>query len=114
MSILLILCVDAEGKWPTFPVVWMPWELKMLQPYLTPQELPDTQLLKEIYDYAMSLMQRNKNDISRDAVRHQSDAVPGIQICARVDDLCHHGVRCVFRQAGGVSGFCQPVYRHTK
>ena len=47
---------------PAFPLVWMPWELKMLQPYLTPQELPDTQL-KEIYDYAMSIAQRNNNDI---------------------------------------------------
>jgi transglutaminase-like putative cysteine protease len=47
---------------PAFPIVWMPWELKMLQPYLTPQELPDTQL-KEIYDYATSVAQRNKGDI---------------------------------------------------
>jgi len=47
---------------PTFPLVWMPWELKMLQPYLTPQELPDTQL-KEIYDYAMGFAQRNHNDV---------------------------------------------------
>ena len=47
---------------PTFPMVWMPWELKMLQPYLTPQELPDTQL-KEIYDYAMTFAQNNNNDV---------------------------------------------------
>jgi transglutaminase-like putative cysteine protease len=47
---------------PAFPLVWMPWELKMLQPYLTPQELPDTQL-KEIYDYAMGFAQRNRNDV---------------------------------------------------
>lgn len=47
---------------PTFPLVWMPWEIKMHQPYLTPQELPDTQL-KEIYDYAMDFMKRNNNDI---------------------------------------------------
>ena len=47
---------------PTFPVSWMPWELKMLQPYLTPQELPDTQLA-ELYDYAMSFVKRNNNDL---------------------------------------------------
>ncbi len=47
---------------PAIPMVWMPWELKMLQPYLTPQELPDTQL-KEIYDYALTFAQRNKNDL---------------------------------------------------
>lgn len=47
---------------PTFPLVWMPWELKMLQPYLTPQELPDTQMA-ELYDYAMSFVKRNNNDL---------------------------------------------------
>ena len=47
---------------PAFPLVWMPWEHKMLSPYLTPQELPDTQL-REIYDYAMSFVERNKNDL---------------------------------------------------
>ncbi len=50
------------GQRPTFPLSWMPWELKILTPYLTPQELPDTQL-KEIYDYAWSFAQRNKNDV---------------------------------------------------
>ncbi len=47
---------------PAFPLVWMPWELKMLQPYLTPQELPDTQLA-ELYDYAMSFVKRNNQDL---------------------------------------------------
>jgi transglutaminase-like putative cysteine protease len=47
---------------PTFPLVWMPWELKMLQPYLTPTEIPDTQLL-ELYEYAMSFARANKNDV---------------------------------------------------
>src|SRR5687768_6674009 len=37
---------------PSFPLVWMPWERTMLAPYLTPVELPDTQLLA-LYDYAM-------------------------------------------------------------
>ncbi|MBA4015820.1 MAG: hypothetical protein C0483_01390 [Pirellula sp.] len=47
---------------PTFPVSWMPWDYKMLSPYLTPIELPETQLA-EIYDYAMSFVQRNNNDL---------------------------------------------------
>ena len=47
---------------PAFPLVWMPWEIKMLQPYLTSQELPDTQLA-ELYEYAQSFVQRNKGDI---------------------------------------------------
>ena len=47
---------------PTFPVAWMPWEIKMLQPYLTSQELPDTQLT-ELYEYAQSFVKRNKGDV---------------------------------------------------
>lgn len=47
---------------PTFPVSWMPWDYKMLSPYLTPVELPETQLT-EIYDYAMSFVQQNNNDL---------------------------------------------------
>ena len=47
---------------PSFPLVWMPWEQKMLQPYLTPAEMPETQLM-ELYDYAMSFAERNKRDL---------------------------------------------------
>jgi transglutaminase-like putative cysteine protease len=47
---------------PAFPLVWMPWEQTMLQPYLQPEELPDTQLL-ELYDYAMSFVERNNRDL---------------------------------------------------
>lgn len=47
---------------PTFPVSWMPWDHKMLSPYLTSAELPETQLT-EIHDYAMSFVERNKNDL---------------------------------------------------
>jgi transglutaminase-like putative cysteine protease len=47
---------------PTFPLAWMPWEQKMLQPYLTPQELPETQL-RELYDYAMGFVEQNNRDL---------------------------------------------------
>jgi transglutaminase-like putative cysteine protease len=47
---------------PSFPLVWMPWEYKMLSPYLTPIELPETQLL-ELYDYAMSFAEQNGHDL---------------------------------------------------
>ncbi len=47
---------------PAFPLVWMPWEQTMLQPYLQPEELPDSQL-RELYDYAMSVVERNKRDL---------------------------------------------------
>jgi transglutaminase-like putative cysteine protease len=47
---------------PSFPLVWMPWERTMLSPYLTPDELPDTQL-QDLYDYAMGFVKRNKGDL---------------------------------------------------
>lgn len=46
----------------TFPLVWMPWEQKMLGPYLQPMELPDTQL-REILNYALSFVERNNRDL---------------------------------------------------
>lgn len=47
---------------PSFPLVWMPWEQKMLEPYLQPEELPESQL-RELYDYAMSVVERNNQDL---------------------------------------------------
>jgi len=47
---------------PAYPLVWMPWERVMLSPYLTPVELPDTQL-QEITEYAMSFVNRNEQDL---------------------------------------------------
>lgn len=47
---------------PSFPLVWMPWEHMMLAPYLAPVELPETQL-RELYDYAMSFVERNHQDL---------------------------------------------------
>src|SRR5688500_8903344 len=34
---------------PSFPLSWMPWELKMLTPYLASVELPEEQL-RELFD----------------------------------------------------------------
>ena len=47
---------------PSYPLVWMPWEHMMLSPYLAPIELPETQL-RELYDYAMSFVERNNRDL---------------------------------------------------
>jgi transglutaminase-like putative cysteine protease len=47
---------------PSWPLVWMPWERTMLAPYLTPEELPDTQL-RELYDYGMQFVTRNNGDL---------------------------------------------------
>jgi transglutaminase-like putative cysteine protease len=46
----------------SYPLVWMPWERTMLAPYLTPVELPDTQL-QELTDYAMGFVRRNQFDL---------------------------------------------------
>lgn len=47
---------------PSYPLAWMPWERKMLEPYLNPVELPETQL-EEIYQYAMSFVEANNYDL---------------------------------------------------
>jgi transglutaminase-like putative cysteine protease len=46
----------------TFPVHWMPWESKMLVPFLAPVELPETQL-NEIHEFAMGFVTRNRQDL---------------------------------------------------
>jgi transglutaminase-like putative cysteine protease len=66
-SVVELLDVDPFGFAklpirPSFPVAWMPWEQNMLNPYLTPLELPETQLT-ELFDYAMSFVDRNKHDL---------------------------------------------------
>lgn len=47
---------------PSWPLVWMPWERTMLAAYLTPSELPDTQL-QALYDYGMEFVNRNNGDL---------------------------------------------------
>ena len=48
-------------RW-SIPLVWMPWQRHMLQPYLLPEELPDSQL-EELSEYAMSFVERNDYDL---------------------------------------------------
>ncbi|WP_233597271.1 transglutaminase family protein [Corallococcus sp. CA041A] len=43
-------------------LVWMPWQANMLQPYLLPPELPDTQV-EELLEYAMIFARRNDFDL---------------------------------------------------
>jgi transglutaminase-like putative cysteine protease len=42
----------------TIPLVWMPWQRQVLQPYLLPPELPESELV-ELIEYAMSFARRN-------------------------------------------------------
>lgn len=46
----------------TVPLSWMPWQRQMMLPYLLPEELPEPQL-QELFDYAMSFVERQDYDI---------------------------------------------------
>ena len=47
---------------PAFPRDWMPWEQAMRDPYLRPQELPDTEIA-ELFAYAMTFVENNGRDL---------------------------------------------------
>jgi transglutaminase-like putative cysteine protease len=51
---------DLLHQQSTLPLVWMPWDHIMLQAYLTPPELAESELF-ELFDYAMSFVKRNNN-----------------------------------------------------
>jgi transglutaminase-like putative cysteine protease/predicted glutamine amidotransferase len=46
----------------TIPLLWMPWHRQVLQPFLLPEELPESQL-HELSDYAMTFVERNDYDL---------------------------------------------------
>jgi transglutaminase-like putative cysteine protease/predicted glutamine amidotransferase len=46
----------------TIPLVWMPWQRQVLDPFLLPVELPETELA-ELAEYAMSFVKRNEYDL---------------------------------------------------
>ena len=46
----------------SIPLVWMPWQRQILEPFLLPPELPESQL-NELLDYAMSFVKRNDSDL---------------------------------------------------
>lgn len=51
-----------EGPRPRLPVSWMQAERVMLAPYLTPEELPDTQL-EEMEEFAKAIAKENGDDL---------------------------------------------------
>jgi transglutaminase-like putative cysteine protease/predicted glutamine amidotransferase len=62
-----VLDVDPLGFGPlkvssTIPLVWMPWQRQVLDPFLLPPELPETELA-ELAEYAMSFVKRNEYDL---------------------------------------------------
>lgn len=46
----------------TIPLIWMPWDRIMMQAYLVPPELPESQL-RILSDYALAFIKRNNNDL---------------------------------------------------
>ena len=46
----------------SIPLAWMPWQRQILQPFLLPPELPESEL-NELLDYAMSFVKRNDSDL---------------------------------------------------
>ena len=66
-SVVEVLDVDPLGFGPlrvrsTIPLVWMPWQRQVLDPFLLPPELPETEL-GELADYAMSFVKRSDYDL---------------------------------------------------
>jgi transglutaminase-like putative cysteine protease len=46
----------------TLPLAWMPWQRQVLQPFLLPEELPESEL-QDLVEYANSFVDRNGNDL---------------------------------------------------
>jgi transglutaminase-like putative cysteine protease/predicted glutamine amidotransferase len=46
----------------SLPLAWMPWQRQVLQPYLLPPELPESEL-EELMAYAMRFVRRNDSDL---------------------------------------------------
>ncbi|MFL5378171.1 MAG: class II glutamine amidotransferase [Myxococcales bacterium] len=46
----------------TIPLVWMPWQRQILQPFLLPPELAESELM-ELNEYAMSFARRNDYEL---------------------------------------------------
>jgi transglutaminase-like putative cysteine protease/predicted glutamine amidotransferase len=66
-SVVEVLDVDPLASEPihvssSIPLVWMPWQRQVLDPYLLPPELAETELA-ELAEYAMSFVKRNDSDL---------------------------------------------------
>jgi transglutaminase-like putative cysteine protease/predicted glutamine amidotransferase len=66
-SVVEVLDVDPLGFGPlhvssTIPLVWMPWQRQVLDPFLLPPELPETEL-SDLAKYAMSFVKRNDYEL---------------------------------------------------
>jgi transglutaminase-like putative cysteine protease/predicted glutamine amidotransferase len=67
------LSFDLRHVPTAIPLVWMPWQKTMLNPYLQAAELPETELA-ELVDYAMRFVKRNAGDVL-DTLLDLNDAI---------------------------------------
>jgi transglutaminase-like putative cysteine protease/predicted glutamine amidotransferase len=86
-SVVEVHDVDLLGFGPlhvssTIPLVWMPWQRQVLDPYLLPPELADTEL-SELAEYAMSFVKRNDYELLptlrdiNDTIYREFSYIPG-------------------------------------
>ena len=67
------LSFDLRHVPTAIPLVWMPWQKTMLNPYLQAPELPETEL-NELVEYAMRFVKRNTGDVL-DTLLDLNDAI---------------------------------------
>ncbi len=76
------LAFDERHVRSAIPLVWMPWQRTMLQPYLHAPELAESELA-ELVDYGMRFVARNDGDVLdtlldiNDAIHREYTYVPG-------------------------------------
>ena len=54
--------VELAHQSRTLPMIWMPWDRIMMEAFLRPPELPESELF-ELAEYAMSFVKKNNNDV---------------------------------------------------
>ena len=67
------LSFDLRHVPTAIPLVWMPWQKTMLNPYLQAPELPESEL-SELVEYAMRFVKRNAGDVL-DTLLDLNDAI---------------------------------------
>jgi len=55
-------CDEVREEKLMIPLIWMPWDRIMMQAYLMPEELPESELL-DLSEYAMGFVARNEHKI---------------------------------------------------
>jgi len=61
-SLVNVALPNTQTQKLSLPLIWMPWDRIMMQAYLIPPELPESEL-SELSDYALSFVKRNNHDV---------------------------------------------------